>query len=199
MFIMKKIINGKLYDTDTAKELGFWDNGYFPNDFNYCAEWLHRKRTGEYFLYGKGGARSKYGERAGSNLWADGRTIIPMTYEEARRWAEEKLDADEYAEIFGMPDEGDDSKTVVTITISSIKEAAIRQAAEKEGISFSAYVEKYTKVKTGYWINLNENNDGHCDDDGNPYVKCSECGTCNGTEQSDYCPNCGAKMEGLKG
>ncbi len=48
--------------------------------------------------------------------------------------------------------------------------------------------------KTGYWINLNKNKDGHCDDEGNPYVKCSECGICNGTDQSDYCPNCGAKM-----
>ncbi len=143
---MKKIINGKLYDTDTAKELGFWDNGYFPNDSNYCAEWLHRKRTGEYFLYGKGGANSKYAEFAGSNSWTSGRSFIPMTYEDARRWAEEKLDTEEYASIFGMPSEGDDSKTVVTITISSVKEAAIRQAAEKEGISFSAYIEKYTQI-----------------------------------------------------
>ena len=50
--------------------------------------------------------------------------------------------------------------------------------------------------KTGHWINLNKNNDGHCDDFGNPYVKCSECDICNGFDQSDYCPNCGAKMQG---
>lgn len=50
--------------------------------------------------------------------------------------------------------------------------------------------------KIGHWINLNKNNDGHCDDFGNPYVKCSECGICNGFDQSDYCPNCGAKMQG---
>lgn len=50
--------------------------------------------------------------------------------------------------------------------------------------------------KTVHWINLNKNNDGHCDDFGNPYVKCSECGICNGFDQSDYCPNCGTKMQG---
>ena len=49
-------------------------------------------------------------------------------------------------------------------------------------------------IKTGHWINLNENNDGHCDDFGEPYVKCSECDEHNGTNQSEYCPNCGAKM-----
>lgn len=51
--------------------------------------------------------------------------------------------------------------------------------------------------KTGYWINLNENNDGYsyCDGGGNPYIICSECGIYNGTDQSDYCSNCGAKME----
>lgn len=48
--------------------------------------------------------------------------------------------------------------------------------------------------KTGHWINLNKNNDGHCDDYGDPYVKCSECDICNGTDQSDYCPNCGCHM-----
>ena len=46
--------------------------------------------------------------------------------------------------------------------------------------------------KTGHWI-ISSN--GHCDDDGYPYVKCSECGICNGTNQSDYCPNCGTKMQ----
>lgn len=48
--------------------------------------------------------------------------------------------------------------------------------------------------KIGHWIDLNENNCGHCDDNGSSYVKCSECDTCNGTDESEYCPNCGAKM-----
>ena len=99
---MKKIIKGKLYDTDTAKKLAVWSNEYYPNDFNFCQERLYRKRTGEYFLFGKGGANSGYRERCYGGGWTAGKNIIPLTYEEARQWAEEKLDADEYAEIFGI-------------------------------------------------------------------------------------------------
>ena len=141
---MKKIIKGKLYDTDTAKKLAVWSNEYYPNDFNFCQERLYRKRTGEYFLQGEGGAMSQYGEAAYGGGWTYGFEIIPLTYENARAWAEEKLDADEYAEIFGMPDEGDDSKTVMTITLPTQKAAALRQAAEKAGMSIGAYIDSIT-------------------------------------------------------
>jgi hypothetical protein len=140
---MKKIINKKLYDTDTAKELAVWDNDYYPNDFNYAVERLYRKRTGEYFLYGSGGGMSRYAEHTPSG-WGWGQQIIPMTYDEAQTWAEEHLTADEYAEIFGMPDEGDDSKTVITITLPTTKAAALRQAAEKAGMSIGAYIDSVT-------------------------------------------------------
>ncbi len=50
--------------------------------------------------------------------------------------------------------------------------------------------------KRGYWIDLNKDNKGYCDDNGNPYVKCSECGYNNGTDRSEYCPECGTKMDG---
>ena len=53
---MKKIINGRKYDTETAKEIGYWSNGYPCSDFNHCEETLYLKKTGEYFLYGEGGA-----------------------------------------------------------------------------------------------------------------------------------------------
>lgn len=45
----------------------------------------------------------------------------------------------------------------------------------------------------GSWIDLSN---GECDDFGRPYVyvKCSECGE-TAIKYSDYCPNCGAKME----
>ncbi len=49
--IMKKIINGKRYDTETAKLIG--SDGYSnPSDFNYWSEDLYQKKTGEFFLYG---------------------------------------------------------------------------------------------------------------------------------------------------
>lgn len=45
------------------------------------------------------------------------------------------------------------------------------------------------KKKTGHWIKLKS-----YDDDGNPYVKCSECDNHNGTRQDNYCPECGVEM-----
>ncbi len=41
---MKKIINGKKYDTETATRLADWNNG------GYCKETLYQKHTGEYFM-----------------------------------------------------------------------------------------------------------------------------------------------------
>ena len=38
---MKKIINGRKYDTETAKEIGYWSNGYPCSDFNHCNETLY--------------------------------------------------------------------------------------------------------------------------------------------------------------
>lgn len=102
---MKQIINGKKYNTETAKEMGCWSNNYSYGDFNYCEESLYRKKTGEYFLYGVGGAMSKYSQSCGQNTWSGGSEIMPMTESEARDWAEKHLTADEYEEIFGKVEE----------------------------------------------------------------------------------------------
>ena len=101
---MKKIINGKMYNTETAKYLAAWWNGLGCNDFGYVYEDLYKKKTGEFFLHGRGGANSKYAERYG-RCFSDGEAITPLTEEEAREWAEKKLEVEEYIEIFGEPEE----------------------------------------------------------------------------------------------
>ena len=55
---MKKIINHKMYNTETAERLASSSNGYGYDDFRYMEEQLYRKKTGEFFLYGEGGALS---------------------------------------------------------------------------------------------------------------------------------------------
>ena len=57
---MKTIINGRMYDTETAEKIAGWDNGIYGRDFRSCEETLYKKKTGEYFIYGSGGADSKY-------------------------------------------------------------------------------------------------------------------------------------------
>lgn len=102
---MKKIINGKKYNTETAQRVGYWSNNYSCRDFNYCEETLYKKRTGEFFLHGEGNAMSKYNVSCGQNSWCGGQEIIPVTESEAREWVETHLNADEYEEIFGEVEE----------------------------------------------------------------------------------------------
>lgn len=97
---MKKIINGRKYDTGTAEKLGERSYSY-RGDFNFVSEELYRKKTGEFFLYGEGGGMTQYASRVDSNCWTGGEDIIPLTEKEAKEWAERFLDADEYEAIFG--------------------------------------------------------------------------------------------------
>lgn len=136
---MKKIINGKLYDTSTAHLVGAWDNQLYGNP-DYAGESLYRKRTGEFFLHGEGGARSRYAQLAGENRWAGGEAIIPLRWEAARQWAEEYLDADEYQAAFGQIAE-DDSRTVVTLSLSASSLEKAKRSASQKGMSLSAYIE----------------------------------------------------------
>ena len=46
---MKKVINGKMYNTDTAKRMADWSYGY-PGNFEYYEEELYKKKTGELVL-----------------------------------------------------------------------------------------------------------------------------------------------------
>lgn len=132
---MKKIINGKRYDTETAEEMGFWNNSYPRNDFNFCEEILFKKRTGEFFLYGSGGAMSPYNSRSG-NSWGWGEAIRPLTVEQAQKWAEEKLEADEYEKIFGEVCEYE-TRQIVTYSLPIWVIEKIRQEAKDKKMTMS--------------------------------------------------------------
>ena len=101
---MKKIINGKLYNTETAKEVGQYWNGYGGGDFYHICETLYLKKTGEYFLHGEGGAMTHYREACAGG-WTGSSVITPYTEEEAKEWAVEHMDADDYMELFGEVEE----------------------------------------------------------------------------------------------
>ena len=137
---MKKYINNRVYDTDTAKSIAEWyTKGFSTDDYKYCEEELYMKKNGEYFLYGKGGAMTSYGELVGHSM-TSGRKIIPFTLEMAMKWAEEKLDADEYEKIFGITE--DDTLTKVGLSISkNALEKAKRKSQEKGINSISKYIE----------------------------------------------------------
>lgn len=136
---MKKIISGKLYDTETAREIAVWSNNLGPRDFHHCVETLYKKRTGEYFLYGVGGPMSKYAESCGDNSWSGGSKIIPLTYKAAQEWAEEKMDADDYMAEFGPVSESEEM-TTLSVSVTEAVAERIRREAQEKGISVSALI-----------------------------------------------------------
>lgn len=137
---MKKIIKGRKYDTETAKEMASWSDGLSFRDFTHVEEVLYQKRTGEFFLHGAGGPSTRYAVPTGQNSWSGGEKIIPLTWESAREWAEEHLDADDYEEIFGEVSE-DDSRTVVTLSLSVGALEKAKRSAAQAGMTLSAYIE----------------------------------------------------------
>ena len=138
---MKKIISGKVYDTDTAQELGSWENAGNWRDYGHMAETLYRKKTGEFFLHGEGGPMTKYAQAVGQNEWSGGSRIMPMSFAEAREWAEEHLDAEEYEAIFGEVAE-DGSRVQVCYSLSAATVETIKRRAAELGISASEYIDK---------------------------------------------------------
>ena len=102
---MKKIIYRKMYNTETATMVASYTNGYGCGDFHYICEELYRKKTGEYFLYGRGGAMTKYAEYCGANSWSGSCAIFPLIEADAQAWVMEHCDADTYIEIFGEVEE----------------------------------------------------------------------------------------------
>jgi hypothetical protein len=78
---MKKIIDGILYNTETAKLIADKWNGLGNGDFNFLNEEIYQTKKERFFLFGRGGANTKYGEDYG-NVRRSGREIIPLSENE---------------------------------------------------------------------------------------------------------------------
>ena len=83
---MEKVINGKLYDSDTAEHIAENDNKLYDNDFSYCKESLYITKNGDFFVAGQGGQLSR---------WPGCGGIEVLTKAQALDWCE-KHDVDAY-------------------------------------------------------------------------------------------------------
>lgn len=137
---MNKVINGKRYDTDKAEPVGESGNGLYPGDLDYYSETLYRKRTGEFFLHMEGGPRSRCAKADGTG-WTGGEELRPASFADARAWAEKNLTADEYADLFGEPDE-DGASVVATLKLSAAAKTKLEREASSTGKTQSAIVEE---------------------------------------------------------
>lgn len=138
---MKKIINGKVYDTETAKNCGEWESSPYRNDFSWFCETLFQKKTGEFFIYGQGNAASPFAQVLSQNVRCSGEKITPIAYVEAQEWAEEHLDGDGYITLFGEPEE-DSSKSAIHLHLSNTLIDKLKKSAAMKDISISELVEQ---------------------------------------------------------
>lgn len=137
---MRKVIKGKLYDTATATKVVEYENMGDVRNVHHFYETLYRKRTGEYFIHGEGGAMSPYAESCGQNEWCGGQAIRPLTYDEARDWAEGFADTDVYEAEFGVPDEG--AEHDLHAIISEAAWQALSRAATRDGVTVRSVIEQ---------------------------------------------------------
>lgn len=86
---MKKIIKGKMYNTDTAKEIVthfLMSNANLEKTIT-----LYQKRTGEFFMH--------HVPQRGTQ------SIQPCNDDDAREFASQHMSADEYEKVFGKVEE----------------------------------------------------------------------------------------------
>lgn len=130
---MKKIINNRAYDTSSAKKVGEYEAEV--DGGSYVFGGLYRKRTGEYFA-----------ETDGTVLGMVA-SITPLSYDEAREWAERHLTTERYEAEFGEPDEGETA--VLSVTVPAATHRAIKDEATRRGCSMRDLIVEWAATLGG--------------------------------------------------
>lgn len=99
---MKKIIDGKKYDTETATLLA--EDRRSSGDSDWYREALYCAKNGSFFLAGEGGATSSWGREIPHHGRDSGSGIRALSAAETRTWVEKHAN-DHYEEIFGIAPE----------------------------------------------------------------------------------------------
>ena len=85
---MKTVINGKVYNTETADFINSYENTNNYSDYSHYREYLYVTQKGQYFIYGYGGPASPYAKHY-LNSATEGRRIQLLDEQQAQAWAEE--------------------------------------------------------------------------------------------------------------
>ena len=96
---MKRIIDGKTYNTDTATHICDTSNGLPDGDFQAEYSDLYVTKKGAYFLAGSGGPSSRFAREVENGWSSGGSGIIPLTKSEACDVVERECRTDEDADL----------------------------------------------------------------------------------------------------
>ena len=103
---MRKIIDGKLYDTETAQEVcDVSASTVGSTDFHYDDTHLYVTKKGNFFIAGRGGVYSRWAMSYGPERVGGGSGIIPIDIDRAKKMAESRLTPERYQVFFGEPEE----------------------------------------------------------------------------------------------
>ena len=83
---MKRVVDGKVYDTDTAKLVYEYSRG-FSGVARFIYEGLYKTKLGRFFIEYSGGPYSVYGECEGSTV-SGSSGIRVVDADEAMKWCE---------------------------------------------------------------------------------------------------------------
>jgi hypothetical protein len=97
---MKKVINAKVYNTETATKVHEWSNNLSYQDFNAIEETLYLTKKGRYFIEYFGGAATRYATTSG-NMSSGSEGIKAITEKEAFDWLQEKEATEAIEKYFG--------------------------------------------------------------------------------------------------
>ena len=132
---MKRIIDGKTYNTETAAQLASWSSVDDPAMANLAGEVggvLYQTRHGAYFVVQYDG-----------NLdpWDDGYLkLMPLDPGQAQRWTEQHCSADEVEAEFGEMPEAGAAEAKLTLRMPEVLRKRLVALAEERKQSLNAWI-----------------------------------------------------------
>jgi len=98
---MIKVIDGKRYNTNTAKLVFSWNNGQFYGDFRRRDKDLYLTPKGSWFIHHEGGPMTDMAKAYGT-VFAGSEDIEPITEKDAYRFLEAHSDHRDAREAIGI-------------------------------------------------------------------------------------------------
>ena len=96
---MKKIIDGKIYDTEKAEKIT-GESYSTRGDFHHTFQDLYMTKKGTYFFHGGGGPMTDYAIALGNNSTGGSENIwLPENEDEVQNWVA-KVDVDKAVELW---------------------------------------------------------------------------------------------------